>query len=100
MVSINAGLEIDLFSQVCSESVGTRHISGAGGQLMKPLEVVQKNIFDELAADETELIEKAKAKVRRLIDTPGRPFIMLKYLEKRHAAEIILDNHTKAVKIY
>ncbi|PKM76089.1 MAG: butyryl-CoA:acetate CoA-transferase [Firmicutes bacterium HGW-Firmicutes-15] len=33
MVSINAGLEVDLFSQVCSESVGTRHISGTGGQL-------------------------------------------------------------------
>jgi acyl-CoA hydrolase len=25
-------LEIDLFSQVCSESVGTEHISGTGGQ--------------------------------------------------------------------
>lgn len=33
MVSINAGLEVDLFGQVCSESVGTRHISGTGGQL-------------------------------------------------------------------
>lgn len=32
-VSINACLEVDLFGQVCSESVGTRHISGTGGQL-------------------------------------------------------------------
>ncbi|MDD3269631.1 MAG: acetyl-CoA hydrolase/transferase C-terminal domain-containing protein [Syntrophomonadaceae bacterium] len=32
-VSINACIEIDLFGQVCSESVGTRHISGTGGQL-------------------------------------------------------------------
>ena len=32
-VSINAGLEMDLFGQICSESVGTRHISGTGGQL-------------------------------------------------------------------
>ncbi len=32
-VSINACVEIDLFGQVCSESVGTRHISGTGGQL-------------------------------------------------------------------
>ena len=31
-VSINAGLEVDLFGQICSESVGTRHISGTGGQ--------------------------------------------------------------------
>lgn len=33
MISINNALEIDLTGQVCSESVGTRMISGAGGQL-------------------------------------------------------------------
>ncbi|WP_066635789.1 acetyl-CoA hydrolase/transferase family protein [Desulfolucanica intricata] len=32
-VAINNALEIDLFGQVCSESVGTRHISGTGGQV-------------------------------------------------------------------
>ncbi|MCX5857817.1 MAG: hypothetical protein NTZ57_07925 [Deltaproteobacteria bacterium] len=32
-VSINACIEVDLFGQVSSESVGTRHISGTGGQL-------------------------------------------------------------------
>ena len=32
-VSINAAIEVDMFGQVCSESVGTRHISGSGGQL-------------------------------------------------------------------
>ncbi len=32
-VSINACVEVDLFGQVCSESIGTRHISGTGGQL-------------------------------------------------------------------
>jgi butyryl-CoA:acetate CoA-transferase len=32
-VSINACIEVDLFGQVCAESVGTRHISGTGGQL-------------------------------------------------------------------
>ena len=32
-VSINAAIEIDLTGQVCSESVGSRHISGSGGQL-------------------------------------------------------------------
>ncbi|PID42916.1 MAG: butyryl-CoA:acetate CoA-transferase [Gammaproteobacteria bacterium] len=32
-VSINACVELDLFGQVCSESIGTRHISGTGGQL-------------------------------------------------------------------
>lgn len=33
IISINNILEIDLLSQVCSESKGTRHISGTGGQL-------------------------------------------------------------------
>ncbi|MCL6447993.1 MAG: butyryl-CoA:acetate CoA-transferase [Armatimonadetes bacterium] len=32
-VSINSGLEVDLTGQVCSESIGTKHISGSGGQL-------------------------------------------------------------------
>ena len=33
VVSINACIEVDLFGQICGESVGTRHISGTGGQL-------------------------------------------------------------------
>lgn len=33
VISINNILEIDLFSQVCSESFGLRQISGTGGQL-------------------------------------------------------------------
>lgn len=32
VVAINNAIEIDLFSQVCSESVGTTQISGTGGQ--------------------------------------------------------------------
>ena len=32
VVAINNAVEIDLFSQVCSESVGTAQISGTGGQ--------------------------------------------------------------------
>jgi acyl-CoA hydrolase len=32
-VAINNAVEIDLFGQVCSESAGTRQISGIGGQL-------------------------------------------------------------------
>ncbi len=32
-VSINACIEVDIFGQVSAESVGTRHISGTGGQL-------------------------------------------------------------------
>ena len=32
-ISINNAIEVDLFGQVCAETVGTRHISGTGGQL-------------------------------------------------------------------
>jgi len=31
--SVNAALEVDFFGQICAESIGTRHISGTGGQL-------------------------------------------------------------------
>ena len=31
-ISINAALEVDFYGQVCAESIGTRHISGTGGQ--------------------------------------------------------------------
>ncbi len=33
MISINAALEVDLWGQVCAESVGTKHVSGSGGQV-------------------------------------------------------------------
>ncbi len=33
MISINAALEVDLWGQVCAESVGTRHMSGSGGRV-------------------------------------------------------------------
>lgn len=32
-ISINNAIEVDLFGQVAAETAGTRHISGAGGQL-------------------------------------------------------------------
>lgn len=33
VISINAALEVDFFGQVCAESVGTKHMSGSGGQI-------------------------------------------------------------------
>ena len=33
MISINAALEVDLWGQVCEESIGTKHVSGSGGQV-------------------------------------------------------------------
>lgn len=32
-VSINSAIEVDIMGQVCAESVGTRHLSGTGGQV-------------------------------------------------------------------
>jgi len=33
MVSVNTALQVDLYGQVCSQSIGGRHYSGTGGQL-------------------------------------------------------------------
>lgn len=33
MISVNTALQIDILGQVCSQSIGTRQISGTGGQL-------------------------------------------------------------------
>lgn len=32
-ISVNAALEVDFFGQVCAESMGSRHVSGSGGQV-------------------------------------------------------------------
>ena len=32
-ISINAAIEVDFYGQVCAESIGTKHISGSGGQV-------------------------------------------------------------------
>ena len=33
MVSVNTALQVDIFGQVCSQSIGSQHFSGTGGQL-------------------------------------------------------------------
>lgn len=33
MISVNTALQVDIFGQVCSQSIGYRHFSGTGGQL-------------------------------------------------------------------
>jgi enoyl-CoA hydratase/carnithine racemase len=60
------------------------------GELITTMQAVEKGIFDELVDTQEELIEKARAKIASLMDTPGSPFIMLKNLEKKHAADYIL----------
>jgi len=32
-ISINAAVEVDFYGQVCAESIGTKHLSGSGGQV-------------------------------------------------------------------
>lgn len=64
------------------------------GEMISPVQAVEQGIFDELVENETELMEKAKAKVCSLIDTPGRPFILLKKAEKQHAAKWIKETLT------
>lgn len=61
------------------------------GEMISPAAAVEKGIYDELLENEAELIDKAKAKVCSFIDTPGRPFILLKQLEKQHAARWIKE---------
>ena len=62
-----------------------------GGILVSPQTAVAKGFFDELAATPEELLQKAKTKVCDLIDTPGRPFIELKHMEKKHTAAHIVS---------
>lgn len=62
---------------------------------INPEEALQKGIVDELVADGGELLERAKAKLLSMIDTPGRAFIMLKQVEKRHIAEYISSSATR-----
>src|SRR4030042_1506410 len=54
------------------------------GQLIPAPVAVEMGIIDELA-DEAELLEKAKAKVCEYIDTPNRPFIKLKAIQRKFA---------------
>lgn len=62
---------------------------------ISPEAALEKGIVDELVMDGGELLERATAKVRSLIDTPGRAFIMLKQVEKRHIADYIRDSATR-----
>jgi len=65
------------------------------GELISVVEAADREILDELVDDSTQLIEKAKAKVVALIDTPGRPFIALKKVHREYPADLMrkgIDN--------
>ncbi len=57
-----------------------------GGEFFSPAEALNKGIFDELVDTVDDLIPKAKAKIAALIDTPNRPFIRLKRMQKQDTA--------------
>lgn len=58
------------------------------GELVGTSFLVERGIYDELAEPE-ELLEKAKAKVCALYDTPGHPFVQLKELQRKEMAATI-----------
>ncbi|HON79992.1 MAG TPA: enoyl-CoA hydratase/isomerase family protein [Spirochaetota bacterium] len=58
------------------------------GELVDPAFCVERGIFDELTTAE-ELMDKAKAKIVALYDTPLHPFVDLKFLQKRSMAALI-----------
>jgi len=57
------------------------------GELINPAQAIDLGIFDEMVETEEDLFRRAKEQVCAYIDTPGRPFMLLKYLEKIHAAD-------------
>ncbi|SHH04043.1 Enoyl-CoA hydratase/carnithine racemase [Thermosyntropha lipolytica DSM 11003] len=57
------------------------------GELVSPAYCFERGIFDELVEDDETLIKRAKEVITSYIDTPGRPFILLKYLERKPYAE-------------
>ena len=56
------------------------------GQRIPAPVALEMGILDELV-DEAELLAKAKAKVCEYIDTPNRPFIALKAIQRKYAAQ-------------
>jgi enoyl-CoA hydratase/carnithine racemase len=56
------------------------------GQRIPAPVALEMGILDELV-DEAELLTKAKAKVCEYIDTPNRPFIALKAIQRKYAAQ-------------
>ncbi|ABK97734.1 enoyl-CoA hydratase/isomerase family protein [Pelobacter propionicus] len=93
MPEINIGIplsnsEAEIMKFGLGSDKNYRELLFSGSQI-SPEVALQKGIVDELVADGQVLLDKAKAKVRSLIDTPGRAFIMLKQVEKRQVAEYI-----------
>lgn len=61
------------------------------GEFINPSRAIEMGIFDQVVDSPDDLIEQAKQKVVSLIDTPGRPYIMLKRLFKQHSAQLIRE---------
>lgn len=68
--SINAALEVDFFGQVCAESVGTRHISGTGGQLDYVRGAVESNGGKSFIAFTSTALGGTVSRIKPIL-TPG-----------------------------
>jgi acyl-CoA hydrolase len=73
VIAINNALEVDLFSQVASESVGPRHISGTGGQLDFIMGAFYSHGGKGIIALSSTYTDKAGRKKSRIVPTlaPG-----------------------------
>jgi butyryl-CoA:acetate CoA-transferase len=85
-IAINNALEIDLFGQVSSESSGTRHISGTGGQLDYTYGCYHSRGGKALICLSSSVVDKdgtRKSRIRPFLD-PGTittlPRVMVNYV--------------------
>lgn len=59
------------------------------GEMINPVRAYEMGIIDQLVDGPEELMAEAKKRIVSLIDTPGRPFMVLKYQLRRPFAQLI-----------
>ncbi len=69
-ISVNSALEVDFLGQVCAESVGTRHVSGTGGQVDYTRGAVQSAGGKSFIAFPSTAKDDTISKIRPVL-TPG-----------------------------
>ena len=72
-VSINTAMEVDLWGQISSETVGTRHISGAGGALDFILGAYRSKGGRSIVALKSSRVDKEGKRISNIVPTfkPG-----------------------------
>lgn len=69
-ISVNSAVEVDFFGQVCAESIGTRHVSGTGGQADFVRGAVQSKCGKSFIAFPSTAQKGAASRIRPTL-TPG-----------------------------